>query len=88
MVVGAIAAVLHYNVFSRIVEELASKILGIPLVGFFGDFESLTTGSLGRKALEIFTMFRQLLVISLKTAKSHVGEKVVFLGLEGHPISS
>ena len=31
MVFGAIAAVLRYIVFSRIVAEIASKILGIPL---------------------------------------------------------
>ena len=43
MVFGAVAAVLRYNVFSRIVAELASKILGSPVAFFFfGDFGSLT----------------------------------------------
>ena len=82
VVFGAIAVVLHYNVFSRIVAELASEILGIPIVCFFGDFGALIPGPLGRKALGISTRFRQLLGISMKTAKSQVGERVVFLGME------
>ena len=83
MVFGAIAAVLHYNAFSRLVTELASKILGIPVVCFFDDFGALIRVPLGRKALEIFSKFCQLLGISLKASKSQVGDKVVFLRLEG-----
>ena len=83
MVFGAIAAVLQCNAASRIVEELASKILGIPLVCSLGDFGALIPGPLCRKALEISTIFCQLLGISLKKAKSQVGEMIVFLGMEG-----
>ena len=42
MVFGAVAAVLHYNVFSRIVAELVNHYLGIPLLSFFDDFGALT----------------------------------------------
>ena len=65
MVFGAIAAVLRYSVFSRLVAELASEILGIPVVCFFEDFGSLIPGPLDRKSLEIFTRFCQFIGISL-----------------------
>ena len=42
MVFGAIAAVLHYNVFSRTLAELSNRYLGIPLLRFFDDCGELT----------------------------------------------
>ena len=77
MVSGAVAAVLRYNVFTRIAAELSAKILGIPVV-FLGYVGSLIPGTLGQKALSIFNRFCRPLGISLKTAESRVGERVVF----------
>ena len=57
--------------------------MGIPLVCFFADFDALIPCPLGRKALEILTIFCQILGISPKAAKSQVGEKVGSLGVEG-----
>ena len=54
-VFGVISVVLRYNVFSRIVAELASKILGIHLVCSSDDFGSLAHGPLGRGDLDILT---------------------------------
>ena len=38
---GSIAAVLRYNGFSRIIEELARRIFGIPRTCYFDDFGPL-----------------------------------------------
>ena len=35
---GAVSTVLHCNVLSRILSELVSQLLGIPLLCFFDDF--------------------------------------------------
>ena len=44
MVFGAIAADLHYDVFSRLLAELASKILRILLVCFFDIADPMPVG--------------------------------------------
>ena len=81
---GAIAAVLHYNVFSRLLSELVSKLLGIPLLCFFDDFGAIVPASIADRALAAFTAFCTKLGIKLKVEKSEVGQKVTFLGLLGH----
>ena len=81
---GAIAAVLHYNVFSRLLSELVSKLLGIPLLCFFDDFGSIIPASISKQALHTLTAFCTKLGIKLKEEKSEVGQKVSFLGLLGH----
>ena len=83
MVFGAVAAVLRYNALSRIAEDLASKISGIPVAFFFGDFGDLIPGTSDQEDLAIFSRFFQLLGIPPKAAESRVGERVVFPGLEG-----
>ena len=83
MMFGAIAAVLHYNVFSRLLSEIVSKLLGIPLLCFFDDFGSIIPASLAEKALSTFTSFCSKLGIQLKEAKSEFGQRVTFLGLSG-----
>ena len=83
LVFGSIAAVLHYNVFSRILAELTIRCLGIPLVIYFDDFAAIIRAQLGEKALAIFTRFCSVLGITLKPGKSQVGSKIVFLGLLG-----
>ena len=83
MMFGAISAVLHYNVFSRLLSEIVSKLLGIPLLCFFDDFGSIIPAELANRALATFTAFCSKLGITLKTAKSEVGQEVTFLGLRG-----
>ena len=83
MVFGAVAAVLHYNVFSRVLAELFTKLFGIPILSFFDDFGALIPGPLAKAALEAFKAFCELLGIRLKAEKEEVGPRVTFLGLRG-----
>ena len=83
MMFGAIAAVLHYNVFSRILSEVVSKLFGIPLLCFFDDFGSIIPAEIAKQALNVFTSFCSKLGIKLKAEKSEWGSKVTFLGLQG-----
>ena len=64
MVFGAVAAVLHYNVFSRTLAELVNHYLGMPLLSFFDDFGALTPNCLTPLALQTFTSFCTLLGLS------------------------
>ena len=84
MMFGAVAAVLHYNAFSRTLAELANFYLGIPLLSFFDDFGALTPSSLTLLALKTFTSFCSLLGIKLKSEKSDCGPRLTFLGIEGY----
>ena len=83
LIFGSVAAVLHYNVFSRIIVALVNRYLGIPLLGYFDDFAAIIRKTLGREALAAFTSFCTTLGIQLKEEKSEVGPRVVFLGLLG-----
>ena len=83
LIFGSIAAVLHYNVFSRILAELTIRCLGLPLVIYFDDFAAIIRAQLGPDALRIFTRFCSALGITLKLGKSQVGGRIVFLGLLG-----
>ena len=38
MMLGASLAVHHYNFFARTLSELACRIFGIPILGYFDDF--------------------------------------------------
>ena len=83
LIFGSVAAVLHYNVFSRIIVALVNRYLGIPLLGYFDDFAAIIRKTLGREALAAFNFFCTTLGIQLKEEKSEVGPRVVFLGLLG-----
>ena len=76
---GSIAAVLHYNVFSRLIAALFNRLFGIPLVCFFDDFVALTPRLLATKGLAVITRFFELLGIRLKPTKSEVGPAITFL---------
>ena len=78
---GSVEAVLHYNVFSRILAELTIRCHGLPLVIYFDDFAAIIRAQLGPDALRISTRFCSVLGITLKPGKSQVGPKIVFLGL-------
>ena len=80
---GSIAAVSHYNILSRIVAAMVCQLLGIRLVSYVGDFGALIPAFLGKNAIASFAKFCALLGIKLKLAKSKIGTRVTFLGLEG-----
>ena len=80
---GAISAVLHYNLFSRLLTELVNRIFGIPLICFFDDFGAMAPAELAPEALHVFTLFCTKLGITLKTQKSELGQTITFLGLSG-----
>lgn len=50
MMFGAAAAVLRYNLFSRIFEGLIARLFGIPLLCFFDDFGALIPRPLAKRA--------------------------------------
>ena len=80
---GAVAAVLHYNCFSRMVAVLFNLTFGIPLIGYFDDFGALIPYELSKDALDTFVEFCTTLGIHLKTRKTEVGWRIIFLGLQG-----
>ena len=83
MIFGAVASVRHYNVFSRIVGGLFTKLFGVQIPSFFDDFGALIPGPLAREALADFNAFCDLLGIRLKHEKADVGPHAAFLGLRG-----
>ena len=80
---GAVAAVIHYNVFSRIISELMCRLFGIPMLSYFDDFGGLLPAKLARQGLSTFSRWCEILGISLKLEKSEVGANITFLGLKG-----
>ena len=72
LVFGSVAAVLHYNVISRIWAALCCRPLGIPLAGYFGDFAALARAGLAEEALRVFPRFCEMLGFVLKPGKSSV----------------
>ena len=80
---GAISAVLHYNVFSRILAELACRIFGLPMLSYFDDFGALLPAEIAKQGLLTFSRMCTLLGIKLKLQKSEVGPAITFLGLLG-----
>ena len=80
---GAVAAVLHYNCFSRLLSVLFNLLFGIPLIGYFDDFGALIPFDLSNDALDTFVEFCTTLGVHLKTRKTEVGWRIAFLGLEG-----
>ena len=80
---GAVAAVLHYNCFSRAVAVLFTKVTGIPLLSYFDDFGALVPSDILDPALEAFMTFCQLLGLKLKDSKTEKGPALTFLGIFG-----
>ena len=83
LVFGDTAAVLHYNVFSRLITALVNRMLGIPPICFFDDFAAMIHRMHSQKAMTALSRFCELLGVTLKTGKSEVGTRVAFLGLHG-----
>ena len=78
---GAVAAVIHYNVFSRIISELMFRIFGAQIISYFDDFGGTLPDSMEIEGLNTFTRWCILLVICLKYKKSEVGGNITFLGI-------
>ena len=80
---GAVAAVLRYNVFSRISDALFARLFGIPVLSFFANFGALVPAFLPQKALGAFASFCKNLGITLKAEEDDVGPMVTPLGIRG-----
>ena len=52
--VGDVAAVLHYNAFSRIFAGIMCNFFGVHLINYFGDFGCPLPDSLVKMGLRIF----------------------------------
>ena len=57
LVFGAIAAVLLFNVFSRLLRGLFTQLFGISLLCFFDDFGALVPLCISEEALQTFALF-------------------------------
>ena len=53
---GPIADGIHYNLFARLITEVANKFIGIPLFCFFDDCGSMVPSGLFAAALGLFIM--------------------------------
>ena len=67
MMFGAVAALLRYNVFPRLISELSTQIFGVPLLVFFDDFGPIAPAEIADSALGTFALFLPKLGIKLKT---------------------
>ena len=80
---GSLAAVLHYNIFHRLITALFNRLFRTPLIFFFDDFAALPPKEVAPKGLAVFARFCTLLGIRLETSNSEVGPAIAFLGLQG-----
>ena len=80
---GAVAAVLHYNCFSRIIAILANRIFGLPMVNYFDDLGCLILSQISRSGLNTFRKFCRIIVFVLRKDKTELGKEITFLGLRG-----
>ena len=83
LIFGSVAAVIHYNCFSRIISVLTNKIFGIPLLAYFDDLGSEIPERVAPQALKTFQTFSALVGYLLKLNKTDIGREVTFLGLLG-----
>ena len=80
---GAVASVLHYNVFSRLIASLANRVFGIPILGYVDDFGAPVPGGVSEIALRVFQDFCQILGVVLGKSKCSALHTITFLGLLG-----
>ena len=80
---GAVAAVLHYNAFSRALAKVFTRVTGIPLLSYFDDFGALAPLEVLEAALAAFVRFCEMLGIALKPEKTDMGPALTFLGVFG-----
>ena len=58
MMIGAISAVLRYDVFACLLSALLTKIFGAPLLFFFDGFGGIAPVALPQTSLQTFAIFR------------------------------
>ena len=80
---GSTASVLHYNCFSRLLTTLLTRLLMIPLLGYFDDFGFYAPLEYAVETLDRVARFCHILRIPLKEEKSAAGPIMTFLGLTG-----
>ena len=78
---GATAAVLHYNVFSRILAAILNRLFGIPLISFYDDLGTPMIEELAPEALSLIIEVSRLLGVILNQKKCDLGNPLSFLGL-------
>ena len=79
------AAVMHYDVISRLLVALVNRYLVAPMVGYFDDFAAIARATIGQASLDAFSRFCSLLRVQLKEEKSEVWTASVFVGPLGAP---
>ena len=80
---GSTASVLHYNCFPRLLTTFLTRLLMLPILGYFDDFGFFTLRDSAETTLGHVTRFCRILCITLKEEKSAVGPIMTFLGLTG-----
>ena len=83
LICGSAAAVLRFNVLSRMIVALVNRYLGIPPVGYMDVFSAIIRARHGHAALYRFNRFFPLLGFRRKGEKSEVGASAACLGLLG-----
>ena len=81
---GSIAAVLHYNCFSRVIATLICRLLLIPTIGYFDDFGFFARTSDEALTLAHINELVTLIGLELKVEKSVIGTHNIFLGLSAY----
>ena len=83
LIFGSVAAVIHYNVISRILTALVNRYLGIPPAGYIDDFASIAPVAMGRAAMYDFARLSRAMAFELNDQKSALLNEVAFLALLG-----
>ena len=52
---GAVATVLHYNSFSRIIAVLSNMLFGLPVVNYFDDYGRLLPTAISANGIQVFS---------------------------------
>ena len=80
---GSAAAVLHNNCPSWCLAALIAKTLGVPMIGYFGEYGAFVPADLEGDAEETIDGFMTSLVIIMKDDKRLKGSGITFRGLRG-----
>ena len=72
----------HCDIFTRTVAAVANKVIGIPVVGYVGDFASVCEESLGQDATTEFHPIADIPGATLKMREASVKQTNTFVGIE------
>ena len=84
LVFGATLSVLGYNLVSRTIQSIFTRLARVPLISYYDDFAGTSRPGGEREGLEVFKELNAAIGTSLKDEKEHCGEDVGFLGLTIH----